>query len=102
MNAEKQREWRKESGLCTQCGERLPEGCSFTTCDGCRAFRMLNYKARKKNNECVSCGKEDAFTMNGRALCADCAAKMAEREKAQRAAGADWSKKDITIREERD
>ncbi len=25
MNAEKQREWRKENGFCTQCGEKLPD-----------------------------------------------------------------------------
>lgn len=34
------------------------------------------YSMRKKAHVCVKCGKEDAYTMNGRANCAECADKI--------------------------
>lgn len=39
------------------------------------------YDMRKKNHLCVICGEKDAYTMVGRACCAECVAKYAERYK---------------------
>lgn len=36
------------------------------------------YAMRKKAHVCVHCGQEDAFTMIGRSLCAECAKKWAK------------------------
>lgn len=40
------------------------------------------YKARQR---CTHCGRQDAFTLNGRALCADCIKKLHELHKRRRA-----------------
>lgn len=39
---------------------------------------------RVKNGLCRGCGKEDAFTMNGRSYCADCAEKNQIRHRTER------------------
>lgn len=36
---------------------------------------LADYQLRKKYHYCVKCGKQDAFTLNGRARCADCQEK---------------------------
>ncbi len=33
---------------------------------------IADYNLRKKYHYCVTCGKQDAFTLNGRARCAEC------------------------------
>lgn len=38
-----------------------------------RAFAWRRYAVRKKAGLCVTCGKEDAYTIAGRSRCADCA-----------------------------
>lgn len=41
---------------------------------------LCNYNAMlKRNHMCVRCHKQDAFTLGGRSMCADCAAKQRER-----------------------
>ena len=43
------------------------------------------YRAlRKKYHMCTICGNKDAFTLNGRALCSECAEKKAEYERERR------------------
>ena len=37
---------------------------------------MTRYEYNKLHHRCVRCGQEDAYTMNGRSYCADCADKM--------------------------
>ena len=39
------------------------------------------YQARKNSHLCIQCGKQDAFTLNGRARCAECTAAERERDK---------------------
>lgn len=50
-----------------------------------RAITDANKKAwkelRRKNHLCTECGEKDAFTLNGRALCAVCANKAAVRRR---------------------
>lgn len=41
----------------------------------------LQYQMRKRNHLCVCCGEKDAYTMAGRAVCAECAGKRDERFK---------------------
>lgn len=69
--------------------------------------RKRNYQYYKKLNRCVICHKQDAYTLNGRARCAECAeydcgqhkksgyAKANERLKSYRDA---WRAKGICIR----
>lgn len=44
-------------------------------------YKHRLYWARKNSGLCVQCGKEDAYTMNGRARCAECSRKKTERAK---------------------
>lgn len=67
-----ERDFRREQHLCTVCGEPLPEGYKFMRCEGCRMYERAAYKMHKDKGVCVKCGKEDAYTMVGRALCAEC------------------------------
>lgn len=39
------------------------------------------YRKRKKYNLCVRCGQQDAYTMNGRSYCSECAEKKAKVSK---------------------
>ena len=38
------------------------------------------YAKRKKAGVCVRCGREDAYTMNGRSYCAECAERAARNQ----------------------
>lgn len=128
MKDEKRREleaWRKEHGFCTKCGNKLPDGYAFVTCEKCRANCRAYHKARKESGLCITCGnklpdgytsvtcedckkyrnsyrrllkreqlcvccrKQDAYTLNKRALCADCSERIAaaQRERMAQNAG---------------
>ena len=74
MKDEKRREleaWRKEHGFCTQCGDKLPDGYAFITCEKCRANCRERYKARKENRLCIMCRNKlpDGYTS---VTCEDC------------------------------
>lgn len=43
------------------------------------------YFMRKKHHRCTACGERDAYTMNGRALCAECCEKVNEYSKKRNA-----------------
>lgn len=47
------------------------------------SYKRLLYDARKHNGVCVSCGAVDAFTLNGRAECAECCEKRRQRRNYQ-------------------
>lgn len=79
-----ERDFRREQHLCTVCGEPLPEGYKFVRCGGCRMYERTAYKSHKEKGVCVKCGKEDAYTMTGRALCAECGELRAGRNKSNR------------------
>jgi hypothetical protein len=42
---------------------------------------MTRYEYRRIQQRCIRCGKKDAYTMNGRAYCAECAEKRRENQK---------------------
>lgn len=45
------------------------------------SYSTERYYLYKKLNMCVNCGKQDAYTLVGRALCQDCAEKEATRKR---------------------
>lgn len=74
MSSEKQqklRAWRKETGLCIACGDKLPDGCIFATCETCRASNKARRQSRKENGLCAACGNKlpDGYTA---VTCEDC------------------------------
>ena len=50
------------------------------------SYKRLLYDERKHNRVCVSCGAVDAFTLNGRAECAECCEKRRKRRNYQKEA----------------
>lgn len=50
------------------------------------SYKRLLYDERKHNGVCVSCGAVDAFTLNGRAECAECCEKRRKRRNYQKKA----------------
>jgi len=50
------------------------------------SYKRLLYDERKHNRVCVSCGAVDAFTLNGRAECAECCEKRRKRRNYQKKA----------------
>lgn len=86
-------EYRKQNHLCKTCGEKLPDKCTYVTCEKCRAYRRHCYSAKKKGGVCVSCGEEDAYTMNGRSECAECNAARMERYRERWARSAEMREK---------
>lgn len=79
---------RKENRLCIKCGVKLPDGYMFATCESCKNYRSSYYALLKKERLCVYCGKQDAYTLNKHALCAECAKKANENHRKRRAQ--DW------------
>lgn len=59
---------------------------------------MTRYEYNKMQQRCVQCGKRDAYTLNGRAICSDCYAKSKEwynknREKVNRTTNARYHRR---------
>ena len=50
---------------------------------------IYDYNLRKKHHFCVSCGKQDAYTLNGKTRCYECS----EKRKQSRKLHPEWSKK---------
>lgn len=82
--------YRRENHLCTKCGCEMPDGDSRTRCDFCRGKDKQRKEQRKSTGTCTICGKEDAYTMIGRSLCAECAERNNEQHKKRRGEGAEW------------
>ena len=82
-----------KAGLCAQCGDKLPEGYTYKTCEVCRAYNKAQsaihratrseeqakaerekarerYAARKAAGICTLCGKAPAIP--GKTLCEKC------------------------------
>lgn len=101
---------------CTRCRVKLPENYAFRDCENCRNLknnqakkkykishpakeklpaqtkeeRNLNRKKDKlflkQMHLCVTCKKKDAYTMAGRTCCAECARKIADRQRQRKKA----------------
>ena len=75
--------YRKDNRLCVACGQPLPDDRNATLCLPCAkkhtAIVRQGREIMKQRGRCILCRKEDAFTMNGRALCAECAEKNQRR-----------------------
>ena len=46
-------------------------------------FDAITYHAHKRMKSCVNCGEKDAFTLNGRARCAECTKKRNDYARAR-------------------
>lgn len=78
------RNYRKNNGLCTRCGQKLDE-CGFITCSSCRVKgRKLNHamsERRKEQHLCLNCGAP--LDRNG-SLCSTCRDLRNERVREDR------------------
>lgn len=79
------RQLRKENRLCIKCGVNLPDGYTFAACENCKNYQNSYYALLKKERLCVYCGKQDAYTLNKHALCAECAGRVNENHRKWRA-----------------
>lgn len=46
-------------------------------------YKRIEYKVRRNDGLCTRCGREDAYTMAGRSMCAECAENARERKARQ-------------------
>jgi hypothetical protein len=73
--------------LCAACAEREKEAYRRRRAENPESFQAQNADKReymhllRDLHVCKSCKRQDAFTLNGRAYCAECAAKNAERKR---------------------
>lgn len=74
---------RRATGLCVRCGRPSDGGSAM--CSICRQRANLyrqNLRDRRKDGKCcISCGKQDRRTREGKTMCAKCAAKQCEATK---------------------
>lgn len=82
-------EYRIENKICISCGNKLPDDWSTQKCPDCTESQKMSYQKRrnlrKEHGVCLRCGKEDAYTMNGRCYCFDCCEKdhIRQRKKSE-------------------
>lgn len=79
--SKEKRERLKVERRCTNCGKPLPDGYSKRTCEAClithEERRKRRAAKRKEDRRCTKCGVQDEYTLQGRSLCMECAAKGA-------------------------
>ncbi|OPA81073.1 hypothetical protein BVG16_01660 [Paenibacillus selenitireducens] len=77
MSMRRLRQWRREQGLCAQCGNHQSEKY---LCVRCEERRMMNRwtieQQREERGECTKCGKP----LNGNVSCPDCYSKYPLRK----------------------
>lgn len=83
QKAREKRHARQALGLCIRCGEPADSG---NLCPRCSQDQRGGQKWRRqayiRTGRCGSCGKEDAFTMAGKGICAECAERRNQSSKA--------------------
>ena len=76
---EELKQYRIENKICISCGSQLQDDWSTQKCPDCTESQKMSYQkrmdSRKEQGICLRCGKEDAYTMNGRSYCFDCCEK---------------------------
>lgn len=77
FSSKRERTLARALGLCTRCGDPLPEACAFRWCEKCRAvqrpashaFVTRRRKNRRQAGLCIRCGEPS----DGRIRCRPCA-----------------------------